>query len=355
VTLSQAEGLGAWAQDDLASTVRWNYGRGVDADLSPPLRMLGAVARVARRRRLQDTAAMDSGAPAVFLLRQPAFGMPAVTNVPMVDTGLHRLSGRVWFVNEVFYSGKCVEAPGDDAELFTFVNETLQCGEEVAVIYDPRLDPPELRLYRSGLATPDDCTVVSVEEFGSITLDHILSVVDHVWEKLLVTPDSQDEEGRLWASPSQFRPYAQAERRVQMHLRDGLAVAFPTCDIRKEQPGTPGRIDLLIEEADPAGSGSITAYAVLELKVLRSKLSTGIAVSDAANSQAIDDGIRQAATYRDDRHALEAALCCFDMRRQPTGDTIFDDHRTTADTNGVVLRLWFLFANYQQYRRAMTL
>src|SRR5687767_3721207 len=101
-------------------------------------------------------------------------------------------------------------------------------------------------------------------------------------------------------------------------------MAFPTCTIRHEETGTSGRLDLEIEETDEASLGTVVRYAVLEPKVLRSFRSGGSTYSDQKNLDWIEDGVGQAASYRAERKALAAALCCFDMRKEMTGEKCFD-------------------------------
>ena len=93
---------------------------------------------------------------------------------------------------------------------------------------------------------------------------------------------------------------------------------------------------------------------MLELKVLKSLRSTGATVSAAENSDAIDKGVRQAAMYRDNRHAVAAALCCFDMRREITNDACFDSFRGLSDELKVSLRLWYLFSSSEAFRKFET-
>ncbi len=273
----------------------------------------------------------------------------------MVDNGLEPISGRLWFVSEVVFSGRYLDlAAGDDSAMFALVTEMPGSGDAPAVLYDPRTEPSLLRFYPSGMADPDNCVVVQLDEDQTIDLDRILAAVDSVYEAVLVTPDAQDAPGKLWANSRRGWPSSRAEALIQMHLRTGLSVKFPTCRIRKEQPGIPGRLDLHVEKSDPRIPGVVTVFAVLELKVLKSFRNTGTPVDDSENREAVDKGVRQAATYRDDRHAISAALCCFDMRRQASGDTCFDDVRDLAGELGVTMRAWYVFSSSEAYRKFVT-
>jgi hypothetical protein len=350
-------GIGAWASDDLAATARRSYGVGADAELPPPVRLLSAVARLARTRQAIANNVGDPVFPAVFLLRPlpPANLAGRANQIPMVDNGLEPITGRLWFVNEAVFEGRSIELEVmADADLFSLVTDEAGCADVPAVLYDPRPNPPTLRFYRSGLGHPNDCLVLPAGLGQVIDLDRVFEVIDQIHRNVLITPDAQDDVGRLWADAPRGWPAERAEQIVQMHLRTGLSIAFPTCTVRKEQSGVPGRLDLHIEQRDEGNTGQVTVFAVLELKVLRSHRSTGTAVSDAEGLEWIDKGVRQAAMYRDDRNALAAALCCFDMRREITGEACFEPVRELSARLAVSLRVWYLFASSEAYRKFAT-
>jgi hypothetical protein len=345
--------VGAWRSDDLQATARQYFGLGADADLPGPVRLLTAVDRIAGLRRAATIGAPEPALPAVFLLRPvPPDDTLAQTRVaPMVDNGLTPIAGRVWFVNSAVCRGRYIDFEYvGDAELFDFVENTLRCGDVPAVVYEPRTDPATLRFYPNGLFEADICTVVAIGQDRDIAVHEILDVIDEIHRRVLVTPDAQDAAGSVWEKADRGLPAHDAEGRIQMHLRTGLTVAFLGCRVRKEQPGIPGRLDLQIERTDPRAQGTIAIFAVLELKVLKSYWSSGNPVTDRENQQAVQDGVRQAATYRDDRHARAAAVCCFDMRREHTGDRCFDDVTDLASRLDVTTKAWHLFWSAADWR-----
>ncbi len=124
--------------------------------------------------------------------------------------------------------------------------------------------------------------------------------------------------------------------------------------MRHEQTAVPGRLDLEIEQSDPLDRGKITRHAVLELKVLRSFRSSGTTVSPTETLDWVESGVRQAASYRDERGALAAALCCFDMRNEHTGEKCFEHVQELANSLIVELRHWFVFGTSEQYREFST-
>jgi hypothetical protein len=349
--------LGAWEDADLSATALRNAGVGADAGLPPETRFLSGVAKLIRRRKATPGADSDPARLAVFLLEGAApaqgFGDPP-KRVPMLDNGLTVLGGRLWFVNSGVVSGHYVDLQTlDDDTLFKLVTDDQKRGDKPAIIFDPRTPTPSVRYYRNGLRDPDAVELVSVAG-ADVTLDRIFEVVGHVYRSCLITPEAQARAGKLWEDGEKWWACEDAEDLVQLHLRVGLTTAFPTCTVRHEQTDTPGRLDLEIEESDALDRSRITRYAVLELKILRSFGSTGKKYTDEFTLSWIESGVKQAATYRDQRGARAGALCCFDMRKEHTGEECFNHVRDLAKDLMVTLRVWFMFATSERYREFAT-
>lgn len=97
---------------------------------------------------------------------------------------------------------------------------------------------------------------------------------------------------------------------------------------------------------------NITRHAVLELKVLRSFFFGGKPVTDTETKGWIAEGVVQAAEYRDDRSALAAALCCFDMRKGDSLETCFTHVTDEAKKRNVTLRRWHIHNSAKAFRKA---
>jgi hypothetical protein len=351
------DSLGRWTDSDLGGTARANAGVGADADLPDRVRFVGGVAKLVRRRMAEAAFASDPIRPAIFLLEPNAKKAQADQDpkrVPMLDNGLTAVTGRLWFVSAVVVSGKYVELEDlDDDALFTIVTETLQLGHVPAVVFDPRTAIGSIRFYPQGIGAPETCDTAAVAS-ADVSVDRVLDVVERVYRETLITPVVQPNAGKLWEDGSKWLPSSQAEDLTQLYLRIGLTTAFPTCTVRHEQTLMPGRLDLEIEESDPLDRSKVTRHAVLELKVLKSFRSSGATVSDDETLEWITSGVRQAASYRDDRGALSAALCCFDMRKSYSGQRCFDHVKELATRLTVRLRVWFLFGTSEQFREFHT-
>jgi hypothetical protein len=184
-------------------------------------------------------------------------------------------------------------------------------------------------------------------------LDEILAVIDKVHATKLAAPNMQSRFLKLWKTPTKFIPQKDAELLVQEYLDTALIGAFPTCTIRTEQPQPTGRLDIEIEEANPAQPGYFVRHALLELKVLRSFGSTGNPITETEIKTWVEEGVNQAHAYRVDRGTKASALCCFDMRKSFLEFDCFDHVKEKAANCAVVLRAWPIYSTLKAYRASL--
>ena len=351
MTETEKINLGIWSNDDFRKTVLTTSEAGVDSDLPDEVRFIAGVAKLIKKRITRESYKNEPAQLAIFLLK-PTLATNhelEVRRAPMLDTGLTELNGRLWFVSPVVVVGKYIELEDcNDDDHFRFITDDLKLGDVPAVIFDPRQDTPEVRFYQNGLNTPEDFLASKVIN-PDVSLERIFEGINFIYNKHLKTPDAQEKAGKLWKNSRKYRPKKNAEHIIQLYLRVGLSPFFPTCTIRTEQGDVAGRLDLEFEESDRR---KFVRHAILELKVLRSFGSTGKSVSEDKNLEWIESGVEQSASYRDERGALAAALCCFDMRKKDTGRECFDKVLPLANDNRVELRVWFIYASSEKYRKA---
>ena len=327
---------------------------GVGDDVTQPFthRFLRGVARLAKKRLANG---VDDDALAVFVLRAPDKEDPDLPNGRldrMIDNGRTPAEGRLWLVGPPVNVGRSWPIHHlDDNAVFDFVIDEAGLGTEPAVIYDPKLQPAELRYYPIGLSQAEDCEVEAVE-IRQVDLDSVLGVIDQVHKKILEAPGAPESLGRLWSNPDRYQPIERAELTVQAHLKTALSVPFPDCSVRTEQGDIPGRLDIEIVGPDMLRDEKIISYVVLELKILRSYRSGERVTAVPPNEILtwVSEGVNQAYNYRIARKSLESALCCFDMRKSFSGRTCFDHVIDRASQLNVRLEVWHLFANLSAYR-----
>ncbi len=346
--------LGSWSNDDLQKTFREASEAGADADLPDEVRFLSGVAKLVKKQLVQASQEGGLKEPAIFLLApkiSSAHSNLPLKRVPMLDNGKTAVNGRLWFVSPVVVVGHYVAFPdrGDD-ENFRYITDDLNLGDVPTIILDPRQDPIEFRFYPNGLSDANSCTLLTVPD-PDVSLEKVLDEVSQIYERDLITPDAQGVGGKLWKTPDDYIPMSEAEVRIQSYLKTGLGAKFSTCTIRTEQSSKSGRLDILVEEIDPRNRGIVKVHVLLELKVLRSYWSSGTAVSEKTTLDWIEDGVIQAAFYRDDRYAIAAALCCFDMRETNMGVSCFDHVLELANTHVITLWVRFCYSSAKRYRK----
>jgi hypothetical protein len=343
--------VGAWNGDldQLQSTLL--SGRGSDTDAPEHLRFLVAARRTALRREREPDCEFDR--PAAIVLVPPDFfesPPPGLTRRPLLNNGNYPLTGQVHFVN-VAVAGQSLEYVGDEGALFDLLVAT-RVDALPTVIYAPKAGGlSKLSWYPDGVRDDTKVVVVpvAVEE---PTAQRILQAVNGVYEGHLKTPDQVLPGTSPWFKPAQGWAAKDAEKIVQQAVKIGLYARFsPQCRIKAEQPDKDGRTDIEVVGEFGATANSVTNFAVLELKILREKGSTGAKSSHAYNATHIKDGVNQAYTYGADRHFRERLLCCFDMRATNAGaSAVFEPIQSEADTLGIHLGFWFLYRSSEHYR-----
>jgi hypothetical protein len=341
-----------WSDSSLFATAVEFAGVGTDADLPDIDRFRAGVSRLAAKS-LNQTAISPGQGLSVFVLN--AAGPPASIadecfRVHMLERGRVPLHDRVWFVSHVVAAGSFLPVVyQDDDELFRFVTDVIGAGDLPTIVFDARDPDPELRFYPEGLVKDEVVERLQIA-MRPISLDIIFGHIGTIHKKQLVTPGMHPRGMRLWANSREGTATSHAEDTIAALLTAGLHTALPNCRVRVEQPMPTGRLDIEIEERMPDRPGGVLRHAILELKVLRGRNPNTTRVSATRIKTLIEDGVEQAAAYREDKQALAAALCCFDMRESFTGRETFAHVLDLAKDVAVELRVWHLFMSAAAYR-----
>lgn len=272
---------------------------------------------------------------------------------PIIDNGAKALCGTMLVTPVTCHSGYGSVLSGESsADLFQEVVDR-GAGNEIALVFDPSATEKELRYYPKGVGSPE---MVQRYPFRTMTftLPMLDSVLKRLHEQTLLTPDAAKGLD-IWQAAEKYWPIKDAEARFQGLMKLTLTVAFDTrlFTVMWEVPGTQGRCDLFVLSRDPNADGKLTAHAVIELKVLRSFSSGGSPVTKKVNAEAIKKGVSQARGYREDKHALNAMLCCYDMRKpaQSDGEKCFNPIRKAATKSAVQLRSYRIYGSPDDLRK----
>jgi hypothetical protein len=347
---SLSNDLGPWAGADLSGTAAVYGGEGADDDLDPTRRFGRNVGRLALRRMRQHLGEMRRDAIAIFLLQPTAPEGASSRREPMLGDGGVEICGKIWFVNVTAQSGRSLAAPSeDDGAMFDQV-ESLGSGHLPAVVFNPKVATPVIRVYPNGLSAENDFEAVDVVD-REIGIEDIRRIIDIMYEKNLCTPDAQVSGASMWADSAKLHAASAAEAIAQLQVKTALSLSLFNCDIRHEQQMRAGRVDLEVTQRLADGASIIPAE--IEIKVLRERNRRGRKWSDAYNEKWIRRGVRQAAAYRDDRGAKAGMLCCFDMRDGDRGEVVtFAGVKAYADMLEISLHRNFLYNNAESWRKA---
>ena len=336
-----------WSDAAYDATLRAFLGEGADADQPDEVRFARAVQRIVSRR---NDVAGAAAVPSVFLLaRVPEALIEESAHAWMLDTGEVPIEGSIWFLGPSPASGRFVSHRFDQDfnALLAHVADDLRLGTVAAVVLLPSQVMDTVRVFPRGLSDGDffeDLVVSPVP----VTLDRACDVLDRLHSNQLVTPIAQSEGNKLWEDAENFIPVRKAELSLQSYVETALWAALWNCKIKVEDSGVAGRLDVGIWGL--RADGGVRCAVVLELKVLRSRRSSGAEVNPTEIRTWVADGLDQAHAYAQEQKALEAALCCFDMRREFTGDGCFVEVQARAVGLGVALRAWHLFGRVKDYR-----
>lgn len=348
-----SDNVGAWNKDLQAIKATWLTGRGSDTDLPEASRFLRAVRMLVFERERKPGCEFDRPA-AMVLVSGPFYeNTKGLTRHPFLNTGKDRLTGQLHYLG-VAGSSRSRDYEGGDGEL---IDGLVQDKADAlpTVIYTPQKGGhSKLSWYPTGTRNLDNVHVLPVE-IEEPTPELIKHAVEGVYQGELKTPDGVPAENMLWQNAKKGWASDKAEARVQRAVRIGLHARFPNCRIKSEQQEKDGRTDIEVVGEFGVDLNATENFAVLELKVLREKGSSGADYARSTIAAHIKEGISQAYNYSKDRKYRNGMLFCFDMRAVNAGaDAVFSAVKNEADTLGVHLGFWFLYRSSKHYRECQT-
>lgn len=176
------------------------------------------------------------------------------------------------------------------------------------------------------------------------TVDEALGRYHHEWA-------SSGQRVKVWHCRDNRVPVRWAEAAIQNTLSPYLAGTFGPGSVDVEIDVPTGRVDIqLIDHSE----GKAVIAGILELKVLRSKhfnkdAEKATTCPKSENVAALKKGVVQAWSYRNDKGASLACLCCYDMQTPPSV-ALLSEVQEDADKKEVVLRHFPIFLSADDYR-----
>ena len=260
--------LGPWHNADLQGTADAYSGDGSDEDIDSAHRFGRNVCRMALRRLKQPVSSVRRDAIAIFLLQPSAPAGSSTIREPLLGDGGVEVCGKIWFANVTAQSGHSLAVPSEeDGAMFEEV-ENLGLDNVPAVVFNPKVVDPVVRVYARGLCSDTDVEVIEIVD-REVNLTEIRETINLMCRKELLVPSAQSSQYSMWAYAAKHWAASNAEAIAQLHTKTALSVRFFNCDIRREQLMRMGRTD--IEIVQRLADGKTTTPAEIEIKVLRER------------------------------------------------------------------------------------
>lgn len=315
---------------------------------------IGITARFARsvgKLVFTRSAKQEVAGIAVFLLSDSLAAdqsSAATKPFPLLANGNDAIVGSVWLVQAELKNAIALDVAPVDANTAGVTVALAGFSARAAVVVDARSQPWQARLYPMGFAESEVWLSMDLAD-GPISETVLKDALDRFWTQCVRTPTQANQmPHQLWKDSSTGVPMPRPEQRVQSRLRDTLVGAFPRRRVRAEVRTDEGRGDIFIlaDTTSIVGSPAQSTDWVLELKALCDMTSTGHKIPDQENRSrdAVQKGLIQAIAYRTDQNGVQAALCCYEMRKTDEDDATFFQHvKSPAASNAIRLWRWSVF------------
>lgn len=350
------ENLGGVTPEELAEYSKTTVGPPGIANVSPEVQFVTHVAELVTHR----TKAGEAGEFAIFLLcervrkyEQHCSG----ASMPFLRNGHDPILGFVWIASAPLGDTRKTKIVAKDAgHAFTEISGG-ELASLPAIFVDWKSNPPKAAFYPEGLQTPEN--MFSIDLSGNrITENDMKTALDHFYQKRFAAPQLVSEGGgtRIWKAAARGIPEELVEGRIQGRLIDTLQSRFPHHNLRGEAVVAEGRADVIVwkKTLDAYGDPVARNDWVLELKALREKTTTDNPVSNTTCRNAVSEGLSQVVRYRNKVPALNAAVCCYDMRKENEGDAnCFKPIKKEALDQNVHTWRWYLYRSARQLRAAI--
>ncbi|HEY0928082.1 hypothetical protein [Brevundimonas sp.] len=279
------------------------------------------------------------------------------TPLPLVANGQEAVSQKVLISNTVLSRAYSLGIVPDE-NIYEALEEA-GLGNLPAFVVDWRDETPRATFYRSGVSDPEDVEQVYLSSH-EITPDELKAVLDGFYEDRLRTPHrvSEGHGQKVWSNAALGWPAERPEEKIQGKLLTYLRGRIKPLDADPEVPNADGRLDISIyaKLLDANGQRIVKKIWVVELKALTDRTHDGAEVKHSTIKPALEKGLQQAISYRESVFANRAALCCYDMRKEPRLDEdVFAPIADRAKEKGVHLWRWHLLRSSEHGRKASAL
>ena len=229
--------------------------------------------------------------------------------------------GDLFFLSIDGTNGCAMQMPVGDAEILDWLEDQGFQDCPVILIYRGSLKMVSRASGAAGDARTDNIR----ETVPAATLDELLDALRHFHLDNLLTPTICPNGVWEPKRAKHYVPGVHPEKTIQKTMRVALSSRFRgELRVEMEDPIPVGRIDVRILQKNQ-NDGSFSYWAIIELKVMRSKRNApekkkAKSVSPAENVATVVKGLKQVDSYKRDRSAPEGLLEVYDLRKDKTID-----------------------------------
>ena len=265
------------------------------------------------------------------------------------------LLGRLFFSSADASHGQFILMPTEASEILEWLEDRGLGGCPVVTVYP---NAQEMVTRRVGMESAARREEIRNRE-PSATVDELVAALAHYHRSCVLTPIGCPEGVWEPEAAHKYIPGPHPERSIQNDLVRALNFWFRgIVRAESEDSTTIGRIDVRLLKKN--AQGGLAYWAILELKVIKSFThgtagSGSTKVTESKNVEAIAKGVRQAASYRENRVAEHGMLEVYDLREDKAEDLTVRERVTEAlqvYTPPPRIDVWKVFGRAEDARRA---
>ena len=268
---------------------------------------------------------------------------------------LSPLLGHLFFSNTDVSRGQCIPLPVTPDEILDWLEDNDLCGCPIVTVYR---DTQKMVTRHSGtkhLARTDEIR----DEEPTATMTELIEALKYYHKRRLLIPKICPKGVWKKGVAAKYIPGPQPEKSIQSDLECALNFWFRDVVLAESEDSTGiGRIDVRLLK--PTGNSGLAYWVILELKVIKSYTNPSDGsgppnVSESANVTAIVEGVEQAGSYRENRHAEEGMLEIYDLRRDKSENLISKSGVVNAIqsyTPPPKINVWPVFGKPKDARKA---
>lgn len=264
------------------------------------------------------------------------------------------LLGRVFLSSLDASHGQFIQLPTEEHEILEWLEDNGLGDRTIITVYRKA---KELIVRPTGTAGAANQEYIR-DQKPKATIEELDEALQHYHKRQVLTPVGCPEGVWEPKSAQKYVPGPQPEKSIQFDLTRILNSWFRDVVWAEYEDQTNiGRIDVRLLER--GATGGLRYWTILELKVIKTFTNAppgtqASTVSDTSNVDAIAKGVRQAASFQENRDAEHGMLEVYDIRKDKTEDLTERSEVTTALKSYATppkIDVWPMFGSAEDARK----